>query len=183
MPFSEGPLRDLLLDPAGVSFPNDGSPATLSVCNTYRRPPCLWLRTYLGPVPPELKDLTVIEEAMIARCRSKCWIIQLKEENQDLVLQSTQRGIKGHILVYPQQPPKVADILPPSIEEITTPVCVLFVGSSAPTPEWLREYAKLLAVSARRVRCALQWLKQHNPLYRDITINEECLEQLEENPV
>ncbi|KAF8204727.1 hypothetical protein BJ912DRAFT_919331 [Pholiota molesta] len=37
--------------------------------------------TYLGPVPKELSDLTVVEEAMIARCRSKCWVIQLKEED------------------------------------------------------------------------------------------------------
>ncbi|KAJ7892947.1 hypothetical protein B0H13DRAFT_1625354, partial [Mycena leptocephala] len=140
-------------------------------------------RTFLGSVPSELKDLTVIEEAMIARCRSKCWIIQLKEENQDLVLQSTQRGIKGHVIIYPQKPSKVANVLPPSIDEITSPVCVLFVGSSAPTPEWLREHAKPLAVNAARVRNALRWLKQHNPLYRDITINEECLQRLEENPV
>lgn len=152
MPFDDGSLRDLLLDPAGVSFPNDGRPATLSICKTCysdlkkKRMPALSLanRTFLGPVPPELENLTVIEEAMIARCRSKCWIIQLKEENQDLVLQSTQRGIKGHIIVYPQQPSKLADVLPPSIEEITTPVCVLFVGSSTPTPEWLREHAKPL---------------------------------------
>jgi hypothetical protein len=120
---------------------------------------------------------------MIARCRSKCWIIQLKEENQDLVLQSTQRGIKGHVIIYPQKPSKVANVLPPSIEEIAAPVCVLFVGSSAPTPEWLREHAKPLAVNAVRVRNALHWLKQHNPLYHDITINEECLRRLEEDPV
>ncbi|KAJ7887453.1 hypothetical protein B0H13DRAFT_1554651, partial [Mycena leptocephala] len=123
---------------------------------------------FLGPVPSELKDLTVIEEAMIAHCRSKCWIIQLKAEGEDVVLQSTQHGIKGHIIIYPQQPFKVADVLPPSVEEITAPVCVLFVGSSAPTPEWLREHAKPLAVNAGRVRKALLWLKQHNPLYRDI---------------
>ncbi|KAJ7670908.1 hypothetical protein DFH06DRAFT_898288, partial [Mycena polygramma] len=120
---------------------------------------------------------------MIARCRSKCWIIQLKEENSDLVLQSTQRGMKGHIIIYPQQPSKVANILPPSIEEITAPVCVLFIGSSAPTLEWLREHAKPLAVNATRVRNALVWLKRHNPLYRNISINEDCLRQLEENPV
>jgi hypothetical protein len=49
---------------------------------------CLVLanETDLGPVPNELKELTVIQEAMIARCRSKWWIIQLKKENQDLVL-------------------------------------------------------------------------------------------------
>ncbi|KAJ6552631.1 hypothetical protein DFH09DRAFT_835333, partial [Mycena vulgaris] len=120
---------------------------------------------------------------MIARCCSKCCILQLKEENQDLVLQSTQRGIKGHIIVYPQQPSKLADILPPSIEEITAPICVLFVGSSPPSLEWLREHAKPLAVNAAQVRNALRWLKEHNPLYMDITINEDCLQHLEINPV
>ncbi|KAJ7363077.1 hypothetical protein DFH08DRAFT_1025728 [Mycena albidolilacea] len=120
---------------------------------------------------------------MIARSRSKCWIIQLKEENQDLVLASTQRGIKGNVIIYPQQPSKVAESLPPTVEEITAPVCILFVGSSAPTPEWLRDHAKPLAVNANRVRNALLWLKEHNPLYKGIKINEECLQQLERDPV
>lgn len=72
---------------------------------------------------------------MIARRRCRCWIIQLKEENQDLVLVSIQGGIKGHVIIYPQQPLQIENILPPSIEEITSPVCVLFVGSSPPSPE------------------------------------------------
>ncbi|KAJ7847669.1 hypothetical protein B0H13DRAFT_1557877, partial [Mycena leptocephala] len=127
-------------------------------------------KMFLGSVPPELKDLTIIEESMIARCSSKCWIVQLKEENQDLVLASTQRGMKGHIMIYPQQPSNIASILPPSLE-ITSPVCVLFVGSSPPTPEWLRDHAKPLAVNATRVRNTLQWLKAHNPLYQDMVIN------------
>ncbi|KAJ7870993.1 hypothetical protein B0H14DRAFT_2345446 [Mycena olivaceomarginata] len=100
-----------------------------------------------------------------------------------LVLQNTQHGIKGHVIIYPQQPSKLAAILPPAIEDIISPVCVLFVGSSPPTPEWLRDHTQLLAVSATRVRKALQWLKEHNPQYRDITINESCLHFLEENPV
>jgi hypothetical protein len=122
MPFDDGPLRDLLLNAAGVLFPNDGSPATLSICKTCysdlkKRMPALSLAncTFL-----RLENLTVIEEAIVARCWSKCWIIRLKGENQDLVLQSTQRGIKGHIIVYPQQSSKLADVLLPSIEEITT---------------------------------------------------------------
>jgi hypothetical protein len=69
------------------------------------------------------------------------------------------------------------------VDEITSPVCVLFVVSSPPTPEWLRDHAKPLAVNAGRVRAALQWLKIHNHLYKDIQINEECLRQLNENPV
>ncbi|KAJ7615408.1 hypothetical protein FB45DRAFT_758031 [Roridomyces roridus] len=120
---------------------------------------------------------------MLARCRSKCWIIQLKEENQGVVVASNQRAMKGHVIVYPQQPSKVAESLPPSVENITAPVCVLFIGSSPPTPEWLRDHAKPLAVNAGRVRRALQWLKVHNPLYKDVTINEQCLDDLEHNPV
>ncbi|KAJ7907404.1 hypothetical protein B0H13DRAFT_1572789, partial [Mycena leptocephala] len=142
-------------------------------------------KTFLGSVPDELKNLTVIEEAMIARCRSKCWIIQLKKENQDLVLASTQRAVKGHIIIYPQQPSKLAQVLPPPppVDEIISPVCVLFVGDSPPTTEWLRQHAKPLAVNAKRVRAALEWLKTHNPLYKDITLNEPHLQQLEANPV
>ncbi|KAF8157746.1 hypothetical protein K438DRAFT_1620612, partial [Mycena galopus ATCC 62051] len=121
MPFDEGPLRDILIDRDGVSFPSDGGDPVLSLCSECQSslrkgklpPLSLANKTFLGPVPEELKDLTVIEEAMIARSRSKCWIIQLKEENQDLVLPNTQHGIKGHIIVYPQQPSALATILPP----------------------------------------------------------------------
>ncbi|KAF7378322.1 ATP-dependent DNA helicase [Mycena sanguinolenta] len=184
-------LQDFLLDPDGVSLPPDGGSPVLSLCsvchsslkNNKVPPLSLVNKLFLSPIPNELKDLTVIEEAMIARCRSKCWIVQLEEENQDLVLPTTQRGIKSHIIIYPQQPSEIAQILQPSVDEITSPVCVLFVGASPPTPEWLRNHAKPLAVNAGRVRAALQWLKSHNHLYKDVRINEECLLQLEENPI
>ncbi|KAJ7796825.1 hypothetical protein B0H14DRAFT_2619574 [Mycena olivaceomarginata] len=123
MPFDEGALRDVLVDPDGVSFPPDGGRPTLSLCkNCYsslknKKLPALALanRTFLGSVPDKLKDLTVIEEAMIAHCHSKCWIIQLKEENQDLVLQNTQCSIKGHVL---EENP----VLPFNIEHISNNV-------------------------------------------------------------
>ncbi|KAJ7921062.1 hypothetical protein B0H13DRAFT_1604883, partial [Mycena leptocephala] len=167
MPFDDIPLRDILVDRDGVSLPLDGGQPSLSLCESCHssvkngRTPALALanRTFLGP------------------------IIKIKEENQDLELQNTQRGIHGHIIIYPQQPSKIAEILPPSVDEITEPICILFVGSSRPTPEWLRDHAKPLAVNASRVRNALIWLKTHNPLYRDIQINEECLRHLEDNPV
>ena len=93
--------------------------------------------TFLGPIPAEPKDLTVVEEAMIACCHAKCWVIQLKEDNQDLALPHAQHGMKGHIIVYPQRPSDIANVLPPSLEEMSTPICVIFVGSSPPTDEWL----------------------------------------------
>ncbi|KAJ6540817.1 hypothetical protein DFH09DRAFT_1368480, partial [Mycena vulgaris] len=111
IPYDDDPLRDLLVDPQGISFPSDGGPPPLSLCSGCHSflknktlPPLSLANRNFGSVPEELRNLTVIEKAMIARCRSKCWIIQLKEENQDLVLASTQRGVKGHIIIYPQQP-------------------------------------------------------------------------------
>ncbi|KAL6307296.1 hypothetical protein BKA93DRAFT_815980 [Sparassis latifolia] len=83
---------------------------------------------------------------MIARCRAKYWVIQLKEENQNLILPNSQHGVKGHIIIYPQHPENIAEILPPPLEDIVTPICVIFVGSSLPSAEWLREKAKLLIV-------------------------------------
>ncbi|KAJ7611290.1 hypothetical protein FB45DRAFT_875488 [Roridomyces roridus] len=94
MPYDEGPLRNLLVDPDGVTFSAESAVPTLSMCKCChsslkrKKLPALALanRTFLGPVPPELQDLTMIEESMLARCRSKCWIIQLNEENQEPVI-------------------------------------------------------------------------------------------------
>ncbi|KAJ7486257.1 hypothetical protein B0H11DRAFT_1649045, partial [Mycena galericulata] len=107
---------------------------------------------------------------MIARCRSKCWIIQMREL-EDKGYQNVQRGFKGHIIVYPQRPSALATTLPPSIEEITTPICVVFVGSNPPTLEWIREKARPLIVRKERVLKALEWLSIHNHLYKDVFID------------
>ncbi|KAJ7157830.1 hypothetical protein C8R46DRAFT_811590, partial [Mycena filopes] len=107
---------------------------------------------------------------MIARCRSKCWIIQLKELDESGI-PNVQRGFKGHIIVYPQRPSAIASVLPPSIEEVTTPICVVFVGANPPTLEWIRTNAKPLIVRKERVLKALEWLCLHNHLYKDVFIN------------
>ncbi|KAI0038796.1 hypothetical protein FA95DRAFT_1585420 [Auriscalpium vulgare] len=116
---------------------------------------------------------------MIARCRSKCWVVQLREDNQELSLPNAQRGMKGHIIVYPQRPGELATMLPPPVDELITPICVLFVGSTPPTQEWLLQHAKPLAVRREKVRAALVWLKAHNPLYKDVTIAHEVLDGLQ----
>jgi hypothetical protein len=145
LPFTDGPLANVLVDPAGVTANENGDLTFLLCkrCNSRlkqkKKPPTsLANLTYLGPVPDVLKDLTVIEEAMIARCRAKSWIVQLDAKNDDICSSTpdVQRGVKGHVIIYPQRPSEIAQILPPLLEDILTPVCVLFVGSSPPTPQW-----------------------------------------------
>ncbi|KAJ7042845.1 hypothetical protein C8F04DRAFT_876123, partial [Mycena alexandri] len=120
---------------------------------------------------------------MIALCRAKCWIIQLREENVDDSVPFAQRGVRGHIIVYPQRPAAVAQTLPPSLEDVTTPICVVFVGSKPPTAEWLKDKAKPLIVRKERVLGALDWLKIHNHLYRDVLIDKSELDNLPDEAI
>ncbi|KAI1781877.1 hypothetical protein LXA43DRAFT_907387 [Ganoderma leucocontextum] len=133
---------------------------------------------YLGDIPDELKDLTFIEEQLVALCRAKSSIVHLKEDNSThgngpsvARRPNSQRGFKGHIIVYPQKPDQVARTLPPSLHDASQAVCVIFVGSRAPTLEWLRDSASPLIVRRQKVVAALQWLKTHNVLYRDVEID------------
>ncbi|KAJ7018893.1 hypothetical protein C8F04DRAFT_877553, partial [Mycena alexandri] len=120
---------------------------------------------------------------MIALCRAKCWIIQLREDASDASIPFAQRGVRGHIIVYPQRPSAIAQSLPPSLTDVTTPICVVFVGSRPPTAEWLKEKAKPLIVRKERVLNALNWLKTHNHLYRDVLINSTELDALPQEAV
>ncbi|PBK79992.1 hypothetical protein ARMGADRAFT_1099684 [Armillaria gallica] len=118
---------------------------------------------------------------MIALCWYKCYIVQLKEENKEIESAGTQHGMKGHVIVYPQQPSHITSCFLPSIKKITSPICVLFVRSQKPSDVRLQEHAKPLAVNGGCVHRALMWLKNNNPLYYNIELNEGVLHQLEED--
>ena len=89
LPYTAGVLKDILVDPSGVhSMPFDEYAYELNLCDSClstlqrQKTPALALAncTFLGQMPPELKDLTLIEESMIALCCAKCWIVQLSEQ-------------------------------------------------------------------------------------------------------
>ncbi|KIK33490.1 hypothetical protein CY34DRAFT_99502, partial [Suillus luteus UH-Slu-Lm8-n1] len=118
---------------------------------------------------------------MIALCRAKCFILHLREESCNIP--NAQRGLKGNIIIFPQRPSKVLETLPPSVEEVVTPICVLFVGSSPPTSDWLRKHAKPLIVRREKVRSALVWLLDNNPLYCDVEIDHARLDHMGEEDI
>ena len=167
----------------------DSSRAAADMCSECSRclrrhkiPPLSFANhNFIGPVPRELQELTFIEEAIIARSRAKSWIVHLREDkdtDDTAVRANTQRGFKGHVIVYPQRPEQLATLLPPPIEDIITPICVIFVGSSLPTRAWLEEKAKPLIVRREKIRAALKWLQAHNPLYKDVMLDEASLNDL-----
>ena len=184
-PYKDGPLKDLLVDPAGVEIQDPQTGISLRFCSSCSRSlqnsrrPHFVLANYmfLGMVPEELKDLTPIEESMIALCHAKCCIVQLRQlgDSDETDVPHLQRKLMGHVIIYLQPPDKVTRMLPPSVDNIVTSVCVLFIGSSPPTCEWL---AKLLTACADCVHHALMWLKTHNPLYKSVELNEPVLWEL-----
>ena len=134
---SHGPLANLLLDPKGVL---DGTAAdsSITLCHdchyslTRKRMPKFALANHLnvGEIPDVLRGLSAVEESMIALCRSRCIMVQLQSIRGGC---NSQRGYKGHTIFHEQDTGKMATLLPPSIEDILTPICVLFIGSTKPT--------------------------------------------------
>ena len=189
-PFSAGPLENVLLSPDGVKSNHDGT-YRLELCTSCLHSlqrnmipkHALANRLYVGPIPDELSDLTMVKECMIARARAKSWIVKLQETETDSASPTAQRGLKGHTIIYPQQPDKLTTVLPPAIDESLTFICIIFVGNSTLTKEWLRAKAKPLVVRREKVHKALIWLKTNNPLYEDIDINRENLHALPEEDV
>ena len=189
LPVFEGCLKDVLVAPAGLLL-RGGVPHMLQLCKSCHRllrrgrTPDLALANhmYMGDVPDELNGLSVVEEALIARCRAKSCIIQLRE-SMDGVVPNAQRAMRGHIIIFPQQPEYVLDLLPPPLDEVATYICVVFVGSHAPTSQWLRQHARPLLVRRERVLRALKWLQTHNRYYKDIRLNMDVLNSLEDEGI
>lgn len=197
LPSMQGTLSGMLLDPAGVESELD-EPTHVALCkkcaSSLRRHklPALALanHTYLGPVPQELLELTAVEESMVALCCAKCWILQLREEENKQSrpgvkprtfkpkLPGVQCGVRGHIIIHPQQPDRIESVLPLSLTEATKPICVIFVGSGKPTKEWMEKYARPLCVRRDKVQAALLWLKRNNPLYRNVQIDQSRISEL-----
>ncbi|KAJ7873195.1 hypothetical protein B0H13DRAFT_1895056 [Mycena leptocephala] len=103
---SDGEFEGVLFDPDGIGSDDEGETVLLAckTCSPSLKQAKIPRLSLANPAPSELH---VIEEAIIARCREKCWIIQPKQED-DYSTPITQRG-----------PSAIAKILPPFILAIT----------------------------------------------------------------
>ena len=126
--------------------------------------------------PAELSCLTPVEERLIAIGVSYCLITKfhIDPESQKPTNVNYRKLVKSHVTVFANDVVGVSRVLPPSIDDIAEQVRVIWVGPNTPKP---KDISGLMSVSRRRVSQALLWLKQNNPLYRDIEINEEEMRQ------
>jgi len=122
---------------------------------------------WVGPVPEELRDLTWIEELLIARVHVCGSIVRLGQRNNA----SSFFGIKGHIVFLPQDTTRLIDLLPMSPACLSDMVKVIWTGKSKPDRSRLRSR---FTVRKDKVYNALKWLVDNHEDYRNnVTIDEE----------
>ena len=119
----------------------------------------------LGPMPNELKDLTWIEELLIARAHVVGRVFRLQARKQ-----GSYFGIKGHIILLPQDTTLLLYVLPMTPASSPDVVRVVWTGKSAPDRDRLRSQ---FTVRRDVVYNALQWLCRYNEDYQQVTIDHK----------
>src|SRR5436190_5664019 len=95
---------------------------------------------WTGPVPEEMKDLTWVEEALVARSHLFGRVFQLEERKHE---EPAYSSIKGHIVLVPQNTMRLLDILPMSPDALADIAHVVWVGRSEPDLSKLAPYFKV----------------------------------------
>ena len=115
-----------------------------------------------GPVPPELSDLTAVEEMLVARVLAVTSVHRLP---------LGQIGYKGHVIFFPQDITDVAESLP------RTSVNIVVLKRRHHVTGDMESFR----VRRARVLEALLWLKNHNLYYHDVIIDYAATQTLPED--
>jgi hypothetical protein len=116
-----------------------------------------------GVVPPELQELTVVEQQLICKIAPAIQLHMLKHGGI---------AANGHCVTFSQAIDQPAQILPRLPKDINI-IKMRKKGRN--------DTSKDFKVRRYKVQSALQWLKINNPVFNDISISEERLSQLPED--
>ena len=117
--------------------------------------------------PAALQGLTLTEECLVARGHPIASIVKLRPHG------TSYHRVLGHVIVLPQEPGALLDILPSAEINLPEKIKVIWFGDGDPTAEDLKP---CLEVRKAVVLRALQWLRLYNVLYRHIFINQHLLD-------
>ena len=140
-------------NPSRFGPANDMDPGT--VCSALRTASLI-----LEKIPIQLKGLTQLEQMLIARVNPVMTVYTVK---------GGQRKGSKHVINFPQNISRLASVLPQLPDDVP-----LIVRRS--NIHEAKHYDFL--VRQRKIRFALEWLKENNKWYRNISISEERLSQL-----
>jgi len=116
--------------------------------------------------PSALEDLTPVEECLIAKCHPVATILKLRPGGRASPI--NHNALRGHIIVIPQDPGPLLQILPSPELRLENLIKVFWLGKDRPKNKDLKPF---LQVRKDKVLAALRYLVQHNALYQDLAIN------------
>src|SRR5579859_6085003 len=161
----------IMIDPDGII-----DEVSLYICHSCRK--CLQAETLppeslanyrrIGPVSPELQDLTWMEELLIAHANLTGRIVRLQNRKS-----ASHFSLKGHIILLPQDTMKLLTLLPLSPSNLPDIVCVVWVGKPVRDIDELHDY---FSVRTHKVYDALVWLTQNKEDYKEVTIDHSEFE-------
>lgn len=188
----------MLLDPAGLQNQHDTSATVANICGECLRalkkprgtcPPKYSLANnlWLGPIPLELRRLTVPEQLLIALLYPRVFVFKMwPKKSEGIASENVQRGMRGTVSTFEQDIQGVAAMTaghlmprPPAI--LASVMTVTFIAKGKVSKSWLYHTFR---VRRWAVRTALLWLKENNPkYYGNIEISEASLQLLPEDDV
>jgi hypothetical protein len=121
--------------------------------------------------PSTLEDLASVEECLIARCHPVGLILKSRPNSRASPV--NYNALRGHMIVFPQDPGSLLDILPSSELRLSEMIEVYWMGKSLPSAV---DFRPVLRVRKNKVLAALRFLVLHNELYRDLRINHLLLD-------
>lgn len=130
--------------------------------------------------PDALKDLTPVEEKLIALNSCYGFITKYNVVKGFRESATYPKHVKGHITVFPSNAQQlVTRVLPHPLLKVMDEIHVSWQGAEKPAP---KDLSLLLSVRRRVVERALVWLKRNNPHYAGIDINTAEMESWGSSP-
>lgn len=184
-------FNGMLLHPGGVTGTDVANVCMecLRVLRSDKTPPfALANGMWIGSIPHELAYLTLPERLLIAKYFPAAYIIKLypkKKGARHWDIRQMYSGLKGNVSTYQLDQGQIASmldgtIMPQRAELLAATIGITFVGPKNISDKCIPGNFK---VRRARVRRALEWLKENNPLFANITISETRLAELPENDV
>ena len=143
---------------------------------------------WIGATPHELAYLTLPERLLIAKYFPAAYIIKLypkKKGARHWDSRQMYNGLKGNVSTYQLDQGQIASmidgtILPQQPKILAATIGITFVGPRN-LPD--RSLPDIFRIRRTHVRRALEWLKDNNPLFSNITISASRLAELPENDI
>jgi hypothetical protein len=179
---------------AGGTHEMDGNVDLCQEClgrlNNGRRPKLsLANGMWVGSVPAELQDLTLPERILISLAFPAAYVVKLYPSGKRGAGWQQDRlnsGLRGNVSSYKLDQQQISDMVgvgltvPPPASILSATLAITYIGSNNLPKRCL---PGTFRVRRHRVARALQWLKANNPLYSNVQISSERLDQLPTNAV